>query len=101
MSKLYLIKEGKCLEKDGSSTRTVGKSNAMHVSQGLFDGKESYAITYKSGDVYLTTGNSTVQIKSDISSPVQSTQFYDNGLLFNHQNGKKYLRTKSSGKEIR
>lgn len=101
MSKLYLIKDGKCLEKDGSSTRTVGQSGAIHVSQGLFDGKESYAITYKNGVVYMTTGSATVQMRSGISNPVLSTQFYDNGLIFNHQNGKNYLKTKSTGKEIR
>jgi hypothetical protein len=101
MAKLYLIKDGRCLEKEGSGTRTVGKSGAIHVSQGLFDGKESYAITYNNGDVCMTTGNGTVQMKSGISNTVVSTQFYDNGLLFHHQNGKKYLKLKSSGKEIR
>jgi hypothetical protein len=97
---LYSIKNGKCLEKDGSSTRTVGKSNAVHVSQGEFNGEESYAILYSNGEVYMTTGSSTKRMMSNLNSEITSTVFYDDGLVFNHENGKQFFRNKNSGKTL-
>lgn len=100
MSKFYSIKDGKCQEKDGNSTRTVGNKGAKFVSQGIFDDKDAYAILYDNGKVYLTIGNSTTEIRSGESSDIVSLVFSNNGIVFNHSDGKQYFKTKTSGKRL-
>jgi hypothetical protein len=51
MSKIYWIESGRVKFKDGSSTSTVGDSDAVHVSHGEYNGKEALVIVYSDGKV--------------------------------------------------
>lgn len=98
----YFIKDKKCYKKEGNSTSQVGKVNAVHVSQGIYDGKDSYAITYSDGRVYMTTGPGTIEVNhgSHLGDRVVETTFKDGGIVVIWNNGKKYIRTKAYGKQI-
>jgi len=103
MSVLYFIKDNKCFKKEGNTTGQVGKSDAFHVSQGTYDGKDAYAITYKDGKVYMTIGNGTSEVNfgSKLGTKIVETQFNDNGIILKWDNGKMYFRNRSGGKEFK
>jgi len=103
MPSSYFVKDRKCYRKEGNSTTQVGKSDAVHVSQGIYDGKESYAITYKDGKVVLTEGHTTVEVSygSKLGTLITETRFQDNGIVLKWDNGKMYFKNRSGGKEFK
>jgi hypothetical protein len=100
MSKLYWVDGGHVKVKDGSSTSTVGDSGAIHVSQGMYNGKEAFVITYSSGDAKITTGSSTSKVSHGLSNKIVSTQFHDKGLILTNDRGERYYSYPGGGKKL-
>ena len=101
MSKLYFIENGRCKCKDGSSTSGVGDSGAVHVSQGLYSSKEAFAITYDDGDVKITVGNSTSDVRHGLSNEkITQTQFNDNGIIVTSEKGNRYFSHSGGGNRL-
>ena len=101
MSKLYWVENGQVKEKEGTSTRTVGYSNAIHVSQGFYDGQEAYVICYANGDVKMTRGTTTSDVNHGLSgSRIVSSQFHDKGVILTNDKGERYYRHSGGGNKL-
>ena len=87
MSKLYWIENGRVKVKDNSTISNVGDSGAVHVLNGLYNGKEPLIITYSNGDVKITQGSSTSRLSHGLSGKIVSTQFYEKGIIFTNDRG--------------
>ena len=100
MNKLHYIKDETCYEQEGNATRKVGKSGATHVADGVYGGKDGYTITYDSGQVYMTCGNVTSEIRGGCSGKIISTQYYNDGIILNYENGERYFAYKGGGRKL-
>jgi hypothetical protein len=100
MSKLYWVESGRVKVKVGTSTSTVGDSGAIHVSQGIYNSKEAFVITYSSGDAKITIGSSTSKVSHGLSGKVISTQFHDKGLILINDKGERYYSYPGGGKKL-
>ena len=100
MSKLYWVENGRVKVKDGSSTSSVGDSGAIHVSQGEYNGKEAFVITYSNGDAKMTFGSSTSKVSHGLSGKIVSTQFHDKGLILTNDSGERYYSYSGGGKKL-
>lgn len=100
MSKMFWVENGRVKVKSGSSTSTVGDSNAVHVSQGDYNGKEAFVITYTNGDAKITIGNSTSKVNHGLSGKIVSTQFHDKGIVLTNEKGERYYTHSGGGKKL-
>lgn len=100
MSKIYWIESGRVKFKDGSSTSTVGDSDAVHVSHGEYNGKEALVIVYSDGKVKMTIGSSTSEVRCGLSGKIVSTQFYDKGMILSNESGDRYYSYSGGGKKL-